>query len=59
VGSMFLTLMLVPVVYTLLARFEPVRKPAKGTAEQPVGAPGSGGGVAGAMGAAPGPARPS
>jgi multidrug efflux pump len=59
VGSMFLTLMLVPVVYTLLARFEPVRKPVEGGADQPLGVPGSGSGVAGALGAATGPARPS
>jgi multidrug efflux pump len=32
-GSMFLTLMLVPVVYTLLARFEPARKLAEADVE--------------------------
>ncbi len=42
-GSMLLTLMLVPVVYTLLARFEPARKPAEGGADRPRGAPGVGG----------------
>jgi multidrug efflux pump len=47
IGSMFLTLMLVPVVYTLLARFEKARKPAEAES-RPV--------AAGA--AAPGHARP-
>jgi len=47
IGSMFLTLMLVPVVYTLLARFSPARKGAEVEA-QPIAA----------AAAAPGHARP-
>ena len=47
IGSMFLTLMLVPVVYTLLARFEPAKQPRE--AERPATLP---------EGAVMGPARP-
>ena len=57
-GSMLLTLMMVPVVYTLLARFEPMRKTAGAKADQPAGAPGVGSGVAPAVGGAGGHGHP-
>ena len=53
--SMVLTMVMVPVVYTLLARFEPAKKLARQDVE-PLAAPGAAPGTAGA--AAPGHARP-